>query len=103
MEKVKTSCKQERICPKVIIRSNTTLSAKVNKYVTVILNVQLINEKQITPRTQVKETLSLGLSYTPLRWKAHLKELTLLLFSLFAYIEVPYEVRLTSRASRLYL
>ena len=48
----------------VIVRNNTSLSAKVNQYITVIFNVQVINEKQITPRTQIKETLALGLSYT---------------------------------------
>lgn len=48
----------------VVVRSNTTLAAKVNKYVSAIFNVQLINERQITPRTQIKESLALGLSYT---------------------------------------
>lgn len=48
----------------VVVRNNTTLSAKVNQYVTVMFNVQLINEKQITPHTQIKETLALGLSYS---------------------------------------
>jgi hypothetical protein len=48
----------------VIIRNNTSLAAKVSQYVTVILNVQLINERQLSPRTQIKESLALGLSYT---------------------------------------
>ncbi len=48
----------------VIVRNTTTLTAKVNKYVTAILNVQVINEKHISPRTQIKEAISLGLSYT---------------------------------------
>ena len=48
----------------VVVRNNNTLAAKVGKYITVIFNVQLINEKQISPRTQVKEALALGLSYT---------------------------------------
>jgi len=47
----------------VIVRSDNTLAAKVSKYVTVNLNVQLINEKKVTPRTQVKETIAIGLSY----------------------------------------
>jgi len=47
----------------VIVRSDNTLAAKVSKYVTVNLNVQLINEKRVTPRTQVKETIAIGLSY----------------------------------------
>jgi hypothetical protein len=48
----------------IIMRNDNTLAAKVSKYVTVNLNVQLINERRVTPRTQVKETLALGLSYT---------------------------------------
>ena len=48
----------------VIMRNTTSLAAKVGKYVIVVLNVQLINEKQITPRTQVKQTLGIGVSYT---------------------------------------
>lgn len=48
----------------IVVRSNNTINAKVSKYITAILNVQLINERRITPRTQVKETIALGLSYT---------------------------------------
>ena len=47
-----------------VVRDNSSITAKVSKYVTTILNLQLINEKRTTPRTQVKETLALGLSYT---------------------------------------
>lgn len=48
----------------VIIRSNNTLAAKMNQYVSVNLNVQLINDANITPRTQVKQSLAIGLTYT---------------------------------------
>lgn len=48
----------------VIIRADNTLAAKVNKFISVILNMQIINDRRVTPRTQVKETLSLGVSYT---------------------------------------
>jgi hypothetical protein len=48
----------------IIVRSTSTVTAKVNKYVTTIFNLQLINERRITPRTQVKETISLGITYT---------------------------------------
>jgi len=48
----------------VIIRSDNTISAKVNKYISVNFNVQLINERQASPHTQVKETLAIGFSYT---------------------------------------
>jgi hypothetical protein len=48
----------------VVVRNDNTFAAKVSKYVTVNLNVQLINERRVTPRTQIKETLAIGLSYT---------------------------------------
>lgn len=48
----------------VIVRSDNVLAAKVSKYITVLLNVQLLNEKNNSPRTQVKETLAIGLSYS---------------------------------------
>ncbi|MGD0339489.1 MAG: DUF3078 domain-containing protein [Bacteroidota bacterium] len=47
----------------VIVRTNSSIMAKVGKYITVVLNLQLINERQITPRTQAKQTLGLGVSY----------------------------------------
>ncbi len=47
----------------VVVRSNNTLTIKAGKLMTVILNLQLIQEKRITPRTQLKEFLSIGLSY----------------------------------------
>lgn len=48
----------------VVVRSTTTITGKVNKYISAIFGLQLINEKRISPRTQVKENISLGLSYT---------------------------------------
>jgi hypothetical protein len=48
----------------VIMRSDNTLTAKVSKYLAVTLNVQLINEHTISPRTQVKEVLGFGFTYT---------------------------------------
>ena len=47
----------------IVVRNDNTIAASVNKYITVNLNVQLINEKQISPRTQIKETLAIGLTY----------------------------------------
>lgn len=47
----------------VVVRMDNTLTANVSKYIVVNLNVQLINEKQVSPRTQVKQTISFGLSY----------------------------------------
>ena len=49
---------------KIIVRSDNTISAKVNKYVVTSLNVQFINDVTVTPLTQMKQVLSLGLSYT---------------------------------------
>ncbi|MEP0822458.1 MAG: DUF481 domain-containing protein, partial [Ignavibacterium sp.] len=48
----------------VIVRSDNSITAKVGKYVSVILNIQIINDTRVTPRTQIKETLSLGFIYT---------------------------------------
>lgn len=48
----------------VIVRSDNTLTAQVNKYVTMNINVQVINEKPVSPRTQVKQTIALGLRYS---------------------------------------
>jgi len=48
----------------VIVRSNNTIVAKVNEYISVNLNVQLINDANITARTQVKQSLAMGLTYT---------------------------------------
>lgn len=48
----------------IIVRSDNSITAQVNKYVTVLFSVQLINEKEVTPRTQIKQTLALGLTYT---------------------------------------
>jgi len=50
----------------VIVRSDNSITAKVNKYVSVIVNVQFINDPKVTAHTQVKETLGLGLTYTVL-------------------------------------
>jgi len=47
----------------IVLRMDNTLVASVNEYINVNLNVQLINERSITPRTQVKETLALGFTY----------------------------------------
>lgn len=49
----------------VVLRSDNTLSSKVNKYIVVAFNVQLINDRNMgTARTQIKEGLALGISYT---------------------------------------
>jgi hypothetical protein len=48
----------------VILRNDNTVTAKINKYLAVMLNVQLINERAASPRTQVKEVLAFGFTYT---------------------------------------
>ncbi|HEY6191437.1 MAG TPA: DUF3078 domain-containing protein [Bacteroidota bacterium] len=48
----------------VVVRSTTGITGKVNKYVTAIFGLQLINEQRVSPRTQVKEAIAIGLSYT---------------------------------------
>lgn len=48
----------------VVVRSDNTISSKVNKYISVVFNVQLINDRSVTPRSQIKEGLALGISYT---------------------------------------
>jgi hypothetical protein len=47
-----------------VVRSITSLTAKVSKYVVAILTVQTIKEPQVSSKTQIKETIALGLSYT---------------------------------------
>jgi hypothetical protein len=47
-----------------VVRTITSLTAKVSKYVVAILTVQTIKEPQASPKTQIKETIALGLSYT---------------------------------------
>jgi hypothetical protein len=48
----------------VIVRSDNMLVAKVSKYISMNLNVQFINNANILARTQVKQSLALGLTYT---------------------------------------
>jgi hypothetical protein len=47
----------------VIVRSDNTLTAKISKYFSTNIDVQIIQERPITPRTQVKQTIALGFSY----------------------------------------
>jgi putative cell wall-binding protein len=47
----------------IIVRSDNTIAAKVNEYISVNLNVQLINDRVVSTRTQVKQTIAFGFSY----------------------------------------
>jgi hypothetical protein len=49
---------------RIIVRSDNIIAMKVNKYVTANFNLVLINDVNVSARTQIKETLSIGLSYT---------------------------------------
>lgn len=45
------------------VRWDNTLAAQVNKYVSVKLNVLTLYEKSLSPKTQLKEALLLGITY----------------------------------------
>jgi hypothetical protein len=49
---------------RVFVRNDNTIAMKVNQLVTVNFNVQFINDVDVSPRTQVKEALAIGISYT---------------------------------------
>lgn len=48
----------------VVVRSDNTLAAKVSSIVSVTLNVQLINDANVSAKTQIKEAIALGIVYT---------------------------------------
>ena len=48
---------------RIIVRNDAGIIAKVNDVVTAGITLQLINDWRATPRTQSKQTLSLGLTY----------------------------------------
>jgi hypothetical protein len=47
----------------IVVRSDNTLIAKINKYFSTNINVQLIQERPISPRTQVRQSVALGFNY----------------------------------------
>lgn len=48
----------------IIVRSDNLIAMKVNKYVTANFNIVFVNDVNVNTRTQIKETLSIGFSYT---------------------------------------
>lgn len=46
------------------VRWDNTISAKVNKYISVNINVLTVYEKKQSPKTQLKEALQFGITYT---------------------------------------
>jgi hypothetical protein len=47
----------------IIVRSDNSLSANINRFLSVDLELALINERDISPRTQVKQSIAVGLNY----------------------------------------
>jgi hypothetical protein len=47
----------------VIVRNDNTLAAKINSYLSVNLNLQIINDRVASPRTQLKQMIAFGFSY----------------------------------------
>jgi hypothetical protein len=48
----------------ITVRSDDLLEFKVNKYIVASFGLELINDRIVTPRTQIKEGLALGLTYS---------------------------------------
>ncbi len=68
MENVVLNSKLELFAPlktldQMLVRSDNTLAAKVNKFLSVNFNVQLLNDPKVQARTQVKQTLAVSFSY----------------------------------------
>jgi len=47
----------------VYVRWDNIVTAKVNKYINVSFQLQMLQDVQVTPRTQMKEMLAIGVSY----------------------------------------
>jgi len=48
---------------RTLARSDNMITAKVNKYITASLGVQLVNDVTVSPRTQIKQVLAMGFVY----------------------------------------
>lgn len=48
----------------IVIRGDNTLTIKLGKIVTINANLQLINEPPVTARTQVRQSVGIGVSYS---------------------------------------
>jgi len=51
---------------KAVLRNDNTIRVRAAKYISITLNANIINDRQISPHTQVMNTLAVGLSYTVL-------------------------------------
>jgi hypothetical protein len=68
-ENIELTARLELLAPfnaldKIIVRNDYILGAKVNKFVTTNLTLNLINDMNVSPRTQVKQALALGITYS---------------------------------------
>jgi hypothetical protein len=68
MENIELNARLEMFAPfkllsQVVVRSDNTLSAMVNEFISVNLNLQLIQDVSIQARTQIRQSLSIGLFY----------------------------------------
>lgn len=48
---------------RVVVRWDNVVSGKINNWFSVNLGVQVLNDVNVTPRTQLKQTLTIGVSY----------------------------------------
>lgn len=48
---------------RAVVRWDNVVSGKINSWFSVNLGVQVLNDVNVTPRTQLKQTLTLGVSY----------------------------------------
>jgi hypothetical protein len=49
---------------RIIVRNDYSIVAKVNKYISTGLTLDIINDVNVSARTQMKQALALGLTYT---------------------------------------
>ena len=47
----------------VVARNDTTVAVKVTEWVSLKLNVLIVREDRVVEKTQVKQTIALGLNY----------------------------------------
>ncbi len=69
MENMLFSLKLELFSPfremsKVVVRNDNAVTAKVNKYITVNVSLQLVHEPNVSVLIQMKQTIAIGVSYT---------------------------------------
>jgi hypothetical protein len=49
---------------RIVVRNDYSIVAKVNKYISTGLTLNIINDVNVSARTQMKQALALGLTYT---------------------------------------